>query len=239
MGAAVFFRKLALHEKREYNSAIMNSDDKGQASVQHQNSSSFWAGVKEWARVIVIALIIAIPIRFFIAEPFIVNGASMDPTFSTGQFLVVDRLTYDFEKPQRGDVIVFEYPNNPSVYYIKRIIGLPGERVRMQNGKVTIEEPATTTASGASAAKSFVLDEPYVQQYHTSHDTGIFPENGQPLGPTEYFVMGDNRAESADSRMWGPVDYHFIIGRPVIRLIPLTAISLLPGEYHEASSTTP
>lgn len=229
----------------------MNPDDKAHDSVQHQNSSSsgannqerptsFWAGVREWARVIIIALIIAIPIRFFVAEPFIVNGASMDPTFSTGQFLVVDRLTYDFEKPQRGDVIVFEYPNNPSVYYIKRIIGLPGERVRMQDGKVTIEEPATTTSAGTVIpAKTFALDEPYVQPYHASHDTGVFPENGQPLGPSQYFVMGDNRAESSDSRVWGTLDYHFIIGRPVIRLIPLSAISLLPGEYHEASSTTP
>lgn len=224
----------------------MNSDDKSQAHADRQNHPStepshaeparpsFWSGVKEWVRVIVIAFIIAIPIRFFIAEPFIVNGASMDPTFSTGQFLVVDRVTYRFEQPQRGDVIVFEYPNNPSVYYIKRIIGLPGERVRMQDGKVTVEETATGTST---APRTITLDEPYVQKYHASHDTGIFPENGKPLGPTEYFVMGDNRAESSDSRVWGSLDKHFIIGRPVIRLTPLTAISILPGEYHEASTT--
>src|SRR4051812_16201100 len=91
-----------------------------------------WQSVKEWARVIIIALIISLPIRFFIAEPFVVNGASMDPTFSTGQFLIVDRLTYRFETPARYDVIVFQYPNNPSIYYIKRIIGLPGETVSIR-----------------------------------------------------------------------------------------------------------
>ncbi len=209
-------RKLARNKKREYNASNMNP-------------KGLWANVKEWFRVIVIALVIAIPIRYFIAEPFIVNGASMDPTFSTGQFLVVDRVTYRFEKPNRGDVIVFEYPNNPSVYYIKRIIGLPGERVRLTDGKVTIEDASTT--------KRFALDEPYVQGYHLSHDTIVLPENGQPLGPDQYIVLGDNRAESSDSRVWGPLGYDFIIGRTIVSLTPLTAISILPGEYHEASST--
>jgi len=78
------------------------------------NKASFLNGLFEWIKVIVIALIISIPIRIFIAEPFIVDGASMDPNFATGQFLIVDRLTYRFENPKRGDVIVFRYPNNPS-----------------------------------------------------------------------------------------------------------------------------
>ncbi|MCX6715868.1 MAG: signal peptidase I [Candidatus Taylorbacteria bacterium] len=190
---------------------------------------SFWQGIMEWVRVIVIAFIIAIPVRLFIAEPFIVNGASMDPTFSTGQFLIVDRLTYRFESPKRGDVIVFEYPNNPSVYYIKRIIGLPGERVRMSEGKVSIEQVA--------AGKTFTIDEPYVKNYHISHETIILPETKEPLGKDQYVVMGDNRAESSDSRVWGPLDNHFIIGKPIVRLWPLTTNSLKPGEYHEASST--
>lgn len=182
--------------------------------------------MREWIRVIIIALIIAIPVRYFIAEPFIVNGASMDPTFSTGQFLIVDRVTYRFEQPARGDVVVFEYPNNPSVYYIKRIIGLPGERIRITDGKITVEETSTT--------KEFTLDESYVQSYHISHDTIVLPENKQPLGPGQYIVLGDNRAESSDSRVWGPLDKSFIIGRPIVRLTPLTAITLLPGQYHES-----
>ncbi len=190
---------------------------------------TFWQGVREWIRVIVIALIIAIPVRFFIAEPFIVNGASMDPTFSTGQFLIVDRLTYRFEQPKRGDVIVFEFPYNPSVYYIKRIIGLPGERVRMQNGRIFIEQ--------ASTSQKFALEEPYIQSYHLSRDNIVLPDTDKPLEPGQYIVLGDNRRESSDSRVWGLLDSKFIIGRPIIRLTPLTAITILPGTYHETSAT--
>ncbi|MDB5238722.1 MAG: signal peptidase signal peptidase [Candidatus Parcubacteria bacterium] len=181
----------------------------------------FWKSIGEWVKVILIALIIALPIRFFIAEPFVVNGASMDPTFSTGQFLIVDRLTYDFKKPSRGDVIVFEYPNDPSVYYIKRVIGLPGEIISVKDGKVSI---AATPSSTPVA-----LNETYVEQDHASHDT----VQTRALGPTEYFVMGDNRAQSSDSRAWGPLDAHFIIGRPIVRLTPLSAISILPGHKNE------
>jgi signal peptidase I len=181
---------------------------------------SAWRNLREWVQVIVIALVVALPIRFFIAEPFIVNGASMDPTFSTGQFLIVDRVTYRFENPNRGDVIVFEYPNNPSTYYIKRIIGLPGETVSIKNGKVTI----TNTEHPAG----FELTEPYIATSHISADT-----SKKVLSPTEYFVMGDNRAQSSDSRIWGPLEKHFIVGRPIVRLLPINNISILPGEYTE------
>jgi signal peptidase I len=179
-----------------------------------------WAVVWEWTKVIAIALVISLPIRFFIAEPFVVNGASMDPTFSTGQFLIVDRLTYRFEAPKRGDVVVFEYPNNPSLYYIKRIIGLPGETVDIKNGTVTIVNSAEP--------KGFELKEPYVESVHASHDTLHVA-----LKPTEYFVMGDNRAQSSDSRIWGPLDKHFIVGRPIVRLFPVNTLGVVPGEYHE------
>ncbi len=191
------------------------------ASEPREHRGGFWKSLGEWVRVIVFALVIALPIRFFIAEPFVVNGASMDPTFSTGQFLIVDRLTYDFRPPARGDVIVFEYPNDPSVYYIKRVIGLPGETVHIQDGKVSI---AATPSSTPVA-----LDESYIEKDHLSHDTLVT----KTLSPTEYFVMGDNRAQSSDSRSWGPLDSHFIIGRPIVRLTPLSAISVLPGHYNE------
>jgi signal peptidase I len=200
-----------------------------QQNPQPQKASGgFWKGVWEWVKVIALALLIALPIRFFIAEPFVVSGASMDPTFSTGQFLIVDRLTYDFRKPQRGDVIVFKYPYaNPivsgrdSVYYIKRIVGLPGETVYVKNGVISVGSTPTSTP--------VALKETYIEANHRSHDT----YSGKTLGPTEYFVLGDNRAESSDSRMWGPLDSRFIIGRPVVRLTPLSAIGLFPGYYNE------
>jgi len=141
----------------------------------------------------------------------------MDPTFATGQFLVVDRLTYDFKKPARGDVIIFEYPNDPSTYFIKRIIGLPGETVNINNGKVTI--------INKDNPNGFILNEPYLSADHLSYDT-----SSRTLNPTQYFVMGDNRAESFDSRAWGPVESHFIIGRPIIRMLPIQTLSLWPGQ---------
>lgn len=181
---------------------------------------NFWQNLREWVQVIVIALVIALPVRFFIAEPFIVQGASMDPTFSTGQFLIVDRVSYRFEKPNRGDVIVFEYPNNPSVYYIKRIIGLPGETVDIKHGKVSI--------INAAHPEGFELTEPYVNAAHLSAET-----LHETLAAEHYFVMGDNRAESSDSRIWGPLSKDFIIGRPIVRLVPLNTIGVFPGEYQE------
>lgn len=179
---------------------------------------SIASSVLEWIKVIVIALIIALPIRFFIAEPFIVQGASMDPTFSTGQFLIIDRVSYRFDEPKRGDVIVFEYPNNPDLYYIKRIIGLPGETVSIKAGIVTVTSPENTTGT--------VLTEPYIDTSHISSET-----LSVDLGETEYFVMGDNRTQSSDSRSWGPLERDYIVGRPIVRLIPIHEIGILPGAY--------
>ena len=178
------------------------------------------SALREWIQVIVIALIVALPIRFFVAEPFIVNGASMDPTFSTGQFLIVDRLTYRFEEPKRGDVIVFEYPNDPSVYYIKRIIGLPKEIVSIKKGKVSI--------ANQENPEGFELDESYIDAAHASVDTLTVT-----LGANEYFVMGDNRSQSSDSRVWGPLNENFIVGRPIVRLLPFGSLSVLPGSLND------
>ncbi|MEO8637725.1 MAG: signal peptidase I [Candidatus Taylorbacteria bacterium] len=162
-----------------------------------------------------IALIIVIPIRFFVAKPFVVSGSSMDPTFLNGEYLIVDELTYRFENPARGDVIIFKYPKDESKYYIKRIIGLPGETVESQGGKITIVN--------ALHPKGFALNEPYLE--NKSFDSFKIT-----LGD-EYFVMGDNRPQSSDSRFWGPVKEALIIGRPVIRLHPITKIAVLPGEF--------
>src|SRR3989344_4312516 len=85
----------------------------------------------ELAKLVIISLVIVIPFRLYIAKPFIVNGASMDPTFETGDYLIVDELTYQFRTPERGSVLIFKYPKDPSKSFIKRVIGLPGETVRI------------------------------------------------------------------------------------------------------------
>lgn len=172
---------------------------------------------KEIFKFTIIAIIIVIPVRMFVAQPFIVSGASMDPTFDSGQYLIVDQLTYHFQDPKRDDVIIFRYPNDPQTFFIKRIIGLPGETLSMNGGKVTIYNKDNP--------KGLLLDETYITKDHRTSDT--FEEK---LGPTEYFVMGDNRPQSSDSRSWGPLEAKFIIGRPFLRLTPLSKIDLLPGK---------
>ncbi|MFA6459274.1 MAG: signal peptidase I [Candidatus Paceibacterota bacterium] len=184
-----------------------------------QKKSPFFTQAREWTKTILIALAIALPIRFFIAEPFIVSGASMDPTFASGQFLIVDRLSYRLEEPKRGDVVIFRYPNDPKIYFIKRIVGLPGESIRINEGKVDIVN--------SEHPEGITLDESYIAAAHASKDDFV-----KQLGTTEYFVMGDNRLQSSDSRAWGPLDRHYIIGRPVARLLPVTELSLFPGEHN-------
>lgn len=179
-----------------------------------------WNKIKEWAIVIIIALAIAMPIRFFIAEPFVVSGASMDPTFGSGQFLIVDRLTYRFNEPQRDDVVVFKNPNNTSIYFIKRIIGLPGETIEIKDGKIFITNPTATSSVG--------LSETFIANSHISHDNMKIT-----LGQNQFFVMGDNRADSFDSRSWGPLNRNLMIGRPILRLLPINKLSIIPGKYHE------
>jgi len=173
---------------------------------QHSSNSNFWF---ELIKLILLSLVIVIPFRLYIAQPFIVDGASMDPTFKNGEYLIVDEISYRLHKPERGSVLIFRYPRNPSKFFIKRIIGLPGETVEIANGIVTIK----------NNEGEMTLDEPYVQ--FTKSDN-----LKQTLGDDEYFVMGDNRLGSADSRIWGPVTSDKIIGRPIIRFLPF---AFFPG----------
>jgi signal peptidase I len=167
---------------------------------------------KELFKLLLIAAIIVIPFRLFVAQPFIVDGASMDPTFATKQYLIVDELTYHFTTPKRGSVLIFKYPKDETKYFIKRVIGLPGETVSIKNGIVSIINTAHPDG--------IALDEAYVKL--PKDDTETYT-----LGQGEYYVMGDNRAQSADSRYWGPVPTKDLIGRPIIRLWPFT---VWPGD---------
>ncbi|MEX0930094.1 MAG: signal peptidase I, partial [Candidatus Paceibacterota bacterium] len=141
---------------------------------------------------------------------------SMAPSFDTGEYLIVDQLSYQFNNPERGDVIVFRSPRNPSVFFIKRIVGLPGETVEINRGEVIIHN--TRHPDGIK------INEPYVEFAETSSFRAT-------LGATEYFVLGDNRQASSDSRSWGPLERDLIQGKPIIRLFPLQTFDLLPGSY--------
>lgn len=161
-----------------------------------------------------LALPIVIVVRMFIAQPFLVNGQSMSPTFESGQYLIIDQLSYHFNEPQRGDVVVFRYPNDTSKFFIKRIIGLPGETVKITDSHVTI----TNTEN----PQGFNLDEPYIHFTRTDSVEST-------LETDEYFVLGDNRFASSDSRVWGPLKKEYIVGRAYLRLLPFDQIGLLPG----------
>ena len=182
---------------------------------RHSLRTELW----ETIRFILIALAIVLPIRLFVAQPFIVSGASMNPTFTNGQYLIVDELSYHFRNPERGDVLIFKYPKNPKQYFIKRVAGLPGETVVVnEQGQVIIKD--------VTGKEVMTLKEPYVQ--YTKSDSVELS-----LGIDEYFMMGDNRAASFDSRMWGPVQRDLIVGRAFVRLFPFTTIDFLPGEFRQ------
>ncbi|MEK7136358.1 MAG: signal peptidase I [Patescibacteria group bacterium] len=174
-------------------------------------------------RFALITLIIVIPVRAYVAQPFIVSGVSMDPTFENGEYLIVDEFSYHFRTPERGEVIVFRYPKDPSKFFIKRVIGLPGETVEIENDHVSVVGTNNVDV---------VLDEPYLTV------PPLYVPKSIKLGATEYFVMGDNRSMSLDSRSWGPVTIQHIKGRVGVRLFPITEAEILPGDYSNQIKTT-
>ncbi len=165
---------------------------------------------------ILLAAIIIIPIRMFVFQPFIVNGDSMYPTFHNADYLIINEFRYYFNEPKRGDVVVFRYPKDTSRFFIKRIIGLPGETVIFKNNGVYIKN--SENPDGVKLA------EPYLSQI-------TIPGEKKEILVTEgnYFVMGDNRGFSSDSRSWGLVPKKDINGQPDLRLFPLNNIDYKPG----------
>lgn len=192
---------------------VFSSKNSTQKSIE--NTTKEEHPFAEIVRFSIIAIIIVIPIRMFIAQPFIVSGSSMDETFHSGDYLIVDQVTYYFEEPSRGDVIVFHYPKDPSKFFIKRIIALPGDTITIENATVTIKNEAHPDG--------FILDEPYINKM-----TPTYPFT-EKLGEREYFVMGDNRDKSSDSRSWGILQKERIVGRALIRLFPPSVVDYLPG----------
>ena len=144
----------------------------------------------EIVQIVVIAAAIIIPIRYFLVQPFYVRGASMEPTFLDREYLLIDEITYRFRDPQRGDVVVFRYPRDPSEFFIKRVIGVPGDTVDVANGKVVSYQHG--------AYGGIVLEEEYISVQSHRH-------RASHAQPDEYFLLGDNRPASLDSRSFGPV----------------------------------
>lgn len=171
--------------------------------------------VWEIVEVLLVAMIAVAAIKYFLIQPFIVNGASMEPSFSDGDYLLIDEVSYRISNPERGDVVVFRAPVDRSVYYIKRIIGLPGEKVEVTDDSVII--------TNKDHPNGEILAEPYVIDSLRANPFGHIVIT---LKDNEYFVMGDNRSNSLDSRRWGPLNASDIVGVVRARLWPISQLAL-------------
>ncbi|HAM88702.1 MAG: Signal peptidase I [Candidatus Falkowbacteria bacterium GW2011_GWC2_38_22] len=176
---------------------------------------NFFTFVFELIKIVVISLVIIIPIRYFLIQPFYVKGASMEPNFFDHEYLIIDEITYRFNEPQRGDIVVFRYPRNPQEFFIKRMIGLPGETLQIKDGVVTI--------FNSEKPEGFTLDEGYLPEGLKTYGLS---EEKITLSADEYYVLGDNRNSSKDSRSFGPVNRTYITGRVLLRGWPFNRIKL-------------
>ncbi len=173
------------------------------------------AFIWETVKIVVISLAIIIPIRYYIVQPFFVKGASMEANFEDGNYILIDEISYQFRDPMRGEVVVFRFPEDQTQFFIKRVIGLPEETVEIKNDKVIIHNK--------QHPEGFVLPEKYLSPgEHTLGDMRV------KLDPNEYFVMGDNRLRSSDSRSWGPVNKALITGRVFFRAWPIKDFGRVP-----------
>lgn len=172
---------------------------------------AFLYSLWEIFEVVIVAVIAVVVIRSFLIQPFLVNGASMEPNFSSGDYLLIDEVSYRLRSPERGEVIVFHYPGDESVYYIKRIIGLPGERLIIKDGEIIV--------FNKEYPEGFSVKENYLPRTtKTSGDKEVILKDG------EYFMMGDNRSYSYDSRSWGNLKKDEIVGLVRLRLWPFTNV---------------
>lgn len=181
---------------------------------QEESYKGFFDFIKEIIKVVAISAIIVIPIRYYLIQPFFVSGSSMVPQFHNGEYLIIDEFSYRNNAPQRGDVVVFHYPKDKSQFYIKRIIGLPGETVQIKNEQVIIYNENNPWG--------LILDEAgYLNKGEvTKGSIDLLLEANQ------YFVLGDNRQASSDSRYWGAVDKKFIVGKVWVRAWPFNEVKV-------------
>jgi signal peptidase I len=166
--------------------------------------------ILEVIQIVIISAAIIIPIRYFLIQPFYVKGASMEPNFYDHEYLIIDELSYRLRDPLRGEIVVFRYPRDPSQFFIKRVVGLPGETVEISGGQVIIYNEEFPNGQA--------LEEEYIDGVLTQGKKKV------TLGSDEYYLLGDNRDESLDSRMFGGVARSLIVGRVWVRGLPLSRV---------------
>lgn len=191
---------------------IDSSSSENKEGIKNKFLLELWDVVK----VFLLALAVVLPLRYYVAQPFIVRGSSMEPNFHDKEYLVVDEISYRFREPKRGETIVLRYPQSPSNFFIKRIVGLPEESLEIIGGEIKI--------NSKKHPQVFLFDEPYLDPARGP----TYPDLKINLGQDEYFVLGDNRQFSSDSRAWGPLLRKFIVGRAVFRVLPFSRFGLVP-----------
>jgi len=199
------------------------SEEIDNLNLEEDKTESFKDFVFEMIKVLIVSLIIIVPIRAYVVQPFYVDGASMEPNFHDGEYLIVDEISYRFKEPERGDIVIFHPPDNPKVYYIKRIIGMPNEVVDIKNGEIKIYESDSPDA--LIIDESDYLTKDYLlrpsEKYHVK------------LGEGEYYLMGDNRPNSLDSRRLGPISESHIKGKVALRAFPFDKFTVIKPPIYE------
>ena len=188
---------------------MLDFEEKKRTLDRSEVLSFFWEVIK----IIVVALVIIIPVRYYLFQPFFVKGASMEPTFNDGDYVLIDELSYNFRDLKRGEVIIFRAPPDHSQFYIKRVIGLPSEQIEVKDNKILIFNKQNP--------QGFILDE----SGYLDSSVLTLGDLKEKLGEHEYFVLGDNRLHSSDSRSWGIVDKNLVTGRVLLRAWPLDQIT--------------
>lgn len=172
---------------------------------------SFLYALREIIEIVLVAVLVVFGVRSFLVQPFLVSGASMEPNFHGGDYILINELSYRFREPERGEVVVFRYPGDEKTFFIKRIVGLPGERVVVTGGKLYVYNK--------QHEEGILITEGYLPA-----DLATVGERDVALGDNEFFVMGDNRDASFDSRQWGPLKRSEVVGSVWVRLWPLNQV---------------
>ena len=207
------------YKQEEFKDTEKNSEELNSFKVANNPAKDFMYFVLDLLKTGVIVFVIAFCLRYFAVQPFIVDGASMMPNYIDKEYILAEKISYMTGVPKRGDVIVFKYPGNPNISYIKRIIGLPGETVKIENNVVTITNDKNPNGIAMSelylGAETLTLAEGTTAGAYTAK-----------VADNEYFVMGDNRQHSSDSREWGLLPKSNIIGRAWMTILPANKFGL-------------
>jgi len=185
-------------------SEFIERDDQNQPV----GARKFWLGIWDLFKTIVLIVVLTYAIRLFIIQPFIVEGQSMEPAFQNADYLITEKISFRFRQIERGEIVIFHPPENPEINYIKRVVGLPGDTISIKDGEI------------------FINSKQLLEPYLSSNKETLTQSSGYSvtLADNQYFLLGDNRNHSRDSREIGPIPQTNIVSRVWFRLLPITSV---------------